>query len=150
MDKKKPASTRAKRTQKKRKPTAVELKTQKNKTLFLARFVATGNISEACKQCDIGRQTYYDWLKKDQDFALAFSFAEESLLDFAEGKLMKMIDDKVPAAVLFFLKCKGRERGYIEPTNINLQGSMKHSHTHDVSLRDLEKSYDRVKRKNKK
>ena len=40
--------------------------------------------------------------------------AEEINLDFAEDKLRTMIDKEIPSAVFFYLKCKGKKRGYEE------------------------------------
>ena len=39
-------------------------------------------------------------------------------LDMAEAALMKAIDRGEPWAVCFFLKCKGKGRGYVERTEI--------------------------------
>ena len=130
-------------------PKAVENQ-KKNKILFLDLFLKTGNITAACKNGNIGRQTFYDWMKNDGIFKRDFEDCEDALIDFAEGKLLNLIDEKNPTAIIFFLKTKGKERGYIEPTYLNLQGEMKHSHTHKMSMKEIRKSYVRIARKNKK
>lgn len=135
---------------KKKKLTKTETNTIRNKSLFLELFLKTGNITAACKNGRIGRQTFYDWMKSDLIFKRDFEDCEDSLLDFAEGKLMNLIDEKNPTAIIFFLKTKGKERGYIEPSYLNIQGQMKHSHTHKMSLKELKKSHDRITGKNKK
>ena len=35
-------------------------------------------------------------------------------IDFAETKLMELIAKGVPSATIFYLKCMGKERGYVE------------------------------------
>ena len=40
--------------------------------------------------------------------------ARENTLDFVESKLMKAIDDGNLTAIIFFLKTRGKSRGYSE------------------------------------
>jgi hypothetical protein len=136
---------------KKKKPlTKTEANTIRNKALFLELFLKTGNITAACKNGRIGRQTFYAWMKSDLQFKQDFEDAEDALIDFAEGKLMNLIDEKNVPATLFMLKCKGKDRGWIEPTYLDVRGGLKHSLTHRVSLKEMKKSYDRIKRKDQK
>lgn len=39
---------------------------------------------------------------------------EFSTLDFAESKLLQLLDAGDKTAIIFYLKCKGKSRGYIE------------------------------------
>ena len=41
-------------------------------------------------------------------------------LDFAETSLHEQIKDKVPSSTIFYLKTKGKRRGYIETTSIEV------------------------------
>ncbi len=43
------------------------------------------------------------------------------VLDFAESNLKKLEKEGNPAATIFFLKTKGKKRGYIERQEIELQ-----------------------------
>ena len=38
----------------------------------------------------------------------------ESNIDIAESKLMELIGKGQPSAIIFFLKCLGKDRGYVE------------------------------------
>jgi hypothetical protein len=97
-----------------------------------------GIISSACESVDMSRQTYYNWLAADPDFAVAVDEVQESMIDFVESKLMQKINgiecmtDKgdvyeLPpsdTAIIFFLKTKGKKRGYVEKSEIDLRGNV--------------------------
>jgi len=88
-----------------------------NKKEFLDAFRRNaGNISDACKTIGIGRTTYYLWMKNDKDFKAEVEAVEESLIDYAESMLMKQIREGNMTGIIFFLKTKGKERGYVERT----------------------------------
>jgi hypothetical protein len=94
-----------------------ETKRKRKKTLFLEAFEKKlGNVSAACRVVIISRETYYRWLEEDSLFAMRCSHIEETNLDFAESVLQKNISEGKEASVFFFLKTKGKKRGYIETT----------------------------------
>ena len=68
----------------------------------------------ACKMVDVSRDTYYTYYREDPDFKKQCDDCSEIALDFAESKLHKQIEDGVPVSTTFFLKTKGKNRGYIE------------------------------------
>ena len=95
-------------------------KTDKKKKDFLVSLKKNnGNISESCDAANIGRQTYYDWIDKDEGFKQDADDAQESLIDLAESKLMENIEDNDNTSIIFFLKTKGKKRGYIEKQEID-------------------------------
>jgi len=73
-----------------------------------------GIITNACKKAGIERRTYYDWRKADPEFAADCDEAGEQTLDFVESKLQTLIDKENPAAIIFYMKTKGKNRGYVE------------------------------------
>lgn len=73
-----------------------------------------GNISSTCNSLNMARSTFYDWCTKDKEFNKGVEDVKESLLDLAESKLMKLINDENVTALIFFLKTQGKKRGYIE------------------------------------
>lgn len=111
------------------------------KALLEALKKCMGNVSEACAMAGIkSRTTYYRYLE-DPEFKAAVEEIEESNIDFAEGQLKKLmkgieledtqffvIKGKVvaqptikkyapdKAAIIFYLKTKGKKRGYVETT----------------------------------
>ena len=76
-------------------------------------------VAESCRRIKISRQTFYRW-KKDKEFAQSCEDIEEGLIDNAESKLQELINDKVPVAVFFYLKTKGKKRGYDETHQIEI------------------------------
>lgn len=105
-----------------RRPALETSRTAKKKQAFLAIYEAkAGNISHACKSVDISRSTFYDWLTSDPLFAAAVNDVDEALLDWAESMLKKGIQDGDHTLLIFFLKTKGKSRGYIEKVDVGGQ-----------------------------
>lgn len=80
-------------------------------------------VTTACKEVGIDRSTHYDWLKSDAEYKAKVEALDDVVLDFAESKLHQSINNGSDTATIFFLKTKGKKRGYIEKqeiTNTNL------------------------------
>ena len=73
-----------------------------------------GIVTTACKQVGICRQTHYDWYNEDQKYKKKVDDIADIALDFAESKLHGLIDKGDTSANIFYLKTKGKKRGYIE------------------------------------
>ena len=87
------------------------------KAMVAAMEKALGVVTTACKTVGISRQTHYNWLN-DPDYAAAIEDVSEVAVDFAESHLHKLIKEGNPAATIFFLKTKGKNRGYVERQEI--------------------------------
>ena len=59
---------------------------------------------------------------KDQSFATKVDEVKEGLLDFAEHQLLSNIKEGKTAEILFYLKTKGKKRGYIERQEVDTIG----------------------------
>lgn len=79
-----------------------------------------GVVTTACKKTGIPRSTYYKWLKEDSDFAEKVKDIENVSLDFAESKLFEQMQDNNTSATIFYLKTKGRKRGYWEKQQFDM------------------------------
>ena len=90
------------------------------KEMLAALERALGIVSTACTAAGIARSTHYNWMKSDPDYADAVRMINERTLDFAESHLHKLIQDGNPAATIFFLKTKGKKRGYVERQEIEV------------------------------
>jgi len=91
-----------------------------------------GIVSSACASIGLARSTYYNWLNEDAVFKAAVEEIQDVAIDFVESKLMEKIRgvqvagkdvvyDVPPSdtAIIFFLKTKGRKRGYVERQEID-------------------------------
>ena len=87
---------------------------QHKKAVIEALESSLGIVTTACKKVGVGRTTFYGWLKDDEDFAKQVKDIENVALDFAETQLHQQIKDNVPTSTIFYLKTKGKKRGYIE------------------------------------
>ena len=90
------------------------------RTMLDALECSLGIVSTACEKAGISRQTHYNWLKDDPEYKEAVRAIEERTIDFAESHLHALIKDKNPAATIFFLKTKGKTRGYIDRQEIEV------------------------------
>lgn len=79
-----------------------------------------GLVTYACQKTNVARQTHYLWLTTDEEYAKRVAEIRETVLDFGENQLLKNISEGKEASLLFFLKCQGKSRGYIEKKEIEL------------------------------
>ena len=92
----------------------------KKEAMLQALEKSLGVVTVACKQSDIPRSTYYKWLKEDQEFAKAVKEIENIALDFAESQLHSQMRDGNTSAKIFYLKTKGKKRGYVERQELDV------------------------------
>ena len=92
----------------------------KKEAMLQALENSLGVVTVACKQSDTPRSTYYKWLKKDEQFAKDVKEIENIALDFAESQLHTQMKDGNTSATIFYLKTKGKRRGYIERSELDL------------------------------
>jgi hypothetical protein len=92
----------------------------KKESLLKALEQSLGVVTVACKKAEIPRSTYYKWLSEDKEFAKEVDDIINIALDFAESQLHKQIGDGSTTATIFYLKTKGKNRGYIERQEIDL------------------------------
>jgi hypothetical protein len=84
-----------------------------------------GIVAPACRaNKNMARSTHYDWMKKYEGYAEKVEEINEMTLDFVEGKLMQNVSDGDPASIFFFLKCKGKRRGYVEKQEVEHSGNI--------------------------
>ena len=90
----------------------------KKKEFINAMYKTKCNVSESCSIAGISRQTFYNWTNKDPEFAEAVEEANEANVDFVESSLLQRINEGDTTAIIFYLKTKGKKRGYVETQEI--------------------------------
>ena len=88
------------------------------KRLVEALEKSLGVVTTACKQTEVNRSTFYEWYNKDEDFKKEVDSIGDIALDFAESQLHKQIQGGNPTSTIFYLKTKGKRRGYVERQEI--------------------------------
>ena len=91
----------------------------KKRAMLEALEKSLGVVTVACKNAEIGRTQFYNWLKDDEEFAKAVKSIDDIALDFAESQLHKQIKEGNSTSTIFYLKTKGKRRGYVEKQEID-------------------------------
>jgi hypothetical protein len=92
----------------------------KKKAMIEALIKSLGIVTMACKTVDISRQTHYRWMQEDEKYKAEVEDISDIALDFAESKLHGLIDKGDTSANIFYLKTKGKKRGYVERSEMDL------------------------------
>ncbi len=88
-------------------------KDAQQKDFLLAYKAKAYNITAACEVAGIERSLYYSWIKSKK-FAKKVDQVRESLTDFVESKLVQAINEGSLTGIIFYLKCKGQARGWVD------------------------------------
>jgi len=94
----------------------------RKKDLLEALVKSRGIVTDACLAVNLSRDTFYRWNDEDPEFAKGVELAKESAIDFVEGHLYKNIEKGLEASTIFYMKTRGRARGYAEKIDINHDG----------------------------
>lgn len=71
-------------------------------------------------------QTVFRRIKESPEIAKAAADTVERNLDVAEATLIKQIGEGNTTALIFYLKTKGKHRGYVERTELRVEISAEH------------------------
>ena len=92
----------------------------KKEAMIKALEKTLGIVTTACSKASVSRSQHYHWMNNDPEYKRSVTELENIALDFAESHLHDLIKNGSPAATIFFLKTKGKRRGYIETTSIEV------------------------------
>lgn len=84
---------------------------------------ANGFISVAAKKLGLSYTAVYQRVKNTPELQQIVDECKEATLDMAESRLISAIKDTQPWAICFYLKCQGKDRGYVEKQIIDNQVS---------------------------
>lgn len=97
------------------------------------------NVAWACNQIGMDRRSYTRWRQEDPEFDIACTDIQEEILDEAEVYLQKKIRENDTASLIFFLKTKAKQRGYVE------RQELEHSGSSIATFNIIEKSVEEIK-----
>lgn len=118
---------------------------QHKKALLEALESSLGVVTSACKKVGVGRTTFYNYVNADEEFAKAVQDIENVALDFAESQLHQQIKTGNATSTIFYLKTKGKKRGYVERMeNVNTNKNLDLSDLTDEELEERLKQAKRV------
>ena len=109
---------------------AKRYRTAKDREAAMADFLiayekSLGVLKPACDMTGMCRKTIWEWRKKYPEFDAACHDCEETAVDFVETKLYKLINDGAEASTIFYMKTKGRKRGYVEKHEVDMSAEVK-------------------------
>ena len=112
---------------------AKRYRTAKDREAAMADFLvhyekSLGVLKTACEASGMCRKTIWEWRKKYPEFDEACHECEEVALDFVESSMFKKInkgDKGSESLIIFYLKTKGKGRGYIERQEIDMSAEVK-------------------------
>jgi len=94
-------------------------RTQENKKKLLkALEKSLGIVTEACEKSNLSRTQFYKWYKEDKEFKESVESIEGKFIDFAETHLKQQIANDNTQATIFYLRTRGRKRGYGDSLDI--------------------------------
>lgn len=104
-----------------------KIKKRKRRTLTGAEMVeavktSNGFITVAAEKLGICRQTFYEKMDDFPEVREAIKDTSEKMLDLAENQLVRLILSGDLQAIMFYLRTKGKHRGYTEKIESELSG----------------------------
>jgi len=91
----------------------------KQEAVLQALVKTLGVVAPACKKADVSRTQFYEWCKDPTFKAKVDEIAEEAL-DFVESRAFNLIQDGSVPMTIFYLKTKGKKRGYVESQEVTI------------------------------
>ena len=81
-----------------------------------------GIVTAACKDANLSRETFYKYYRLDAEFKEKIDAINDYTLDFVEAQLLKKIKGGSERSILFYMRYKGRKRGYSDSLDITSGG----------------------------
>lgn len=90
--------------------------------LLLALEKSLGIVTPACKDVGISRDRFYTYYNEDEDFKSKVDDLQNIQLDFVENQLFRKIKDGSERSIIFYMKHRGRGRGYTDSIDLTTGG----------------------------
>lgn len=113
-----------------------EIESLKKRVILYLLEQPGGTFCGACKAINLPLCTAYQWRKEDKDFDIgvieARAQSDDIGGDLAESKLMQAINNNELTAILFYLKTKHKNRGYVERSEHTAKDGMPFTFTMNI------------------
>jgi hypothetical protein len=76
-----------------------------------------GLIYASSKETGISVEDHNRWMQEDGKYKKQVLEIDGHAIDYVESTLLKLVEEKNPQAIMFYLKTKGKDRGYVEKSN---------------------------------
>lgn len=96
----------------------------KDETIAEALRATGGFISQAAKKLNVSQPNISARVKKSEYLQQELEAIKSAYLDLAEHALITKLRSGDLGAICFYLKCQGKQRGYIERQDVNVSGDM--------------------------
>lgn len=94
--------------------------TPKQKKVLRALEDNLGVVTQACQDSAVARGLFYQWKNQIPEFARIVEDIQEVALDFVENMAFERVKEKSDTMIIFYLKTKGKGRGYIEKSMVDV------------------------------
>lgn len=94
------------------------------KNLLAALEQSLGVVTTACNQVGCNRATFYRYYNNDPKFKAEVDAIQDVALDYVESKLFNQIKENNTTATIFYLKTKGKARGFVEKNIVEHEGGI--------------------------
>lgn len=81
-----------------------------------------GIVTPACKEVGISRDRFYTYYNEDPKFKMKVDDIQNIQLDFVENQLFKKIQEGSEKSILFYMRFRGKKRGYSDNLDITTGG----------------------------
>jgi len=78
-----------------------------------------GILSPALKDTGASYYLHNKWISEDPEYAKKIDEITQMSIDYVEGKLIQLIKEGDRTCIIFYLKCKAKDRGYVEKYQID-------------------------------
>lgn len=100
------------------------------------------HVCEAVRRAGVSRSTVYNWKNDDPAFAEAWNDALETMLDNVENAIYTAAMQGNVTAQIFILKTKGKDRGWIERADFNVNQTVHDERAAAEAQRKRTESFD--------
>jgi len=88
--------------------------TKEQSDFLIALEKAIGITQAALENTGVSRPKFLLWYNTNEEFANRVNQIQDKQIDFVESKLLERINKGDTTAITFYLKTKGKERGYTD------------------------------------